>query len=59
MYYTAEIERFETEKWVVVKVADVYYYVPTSMLPQGAGKGDRLFARVTDGKVRAVTNIPN
>ncbi len=58
MYYTAEIERFETDKWVVVKVEDVYYYVLTSMLPQGTSKGDRVLALVTDGKVRAVTTRP-
>ncbi len=51
MLYPAEIERFETEKWAVLKVEEHYYYVPMDMLPDQAEAGDRIRALMSGGKV--------
>ena len=59
MYYTAQIDRFETEQWAVVRVGEVYYYVLAGIIPQGAVQGDRILALVTQGKVRAIIPCPN
>jgi hypothetical protein len=51
MLYPAEIERFETSKWVVLKVEEHYYYVPSDMLPEQAEPGDQVRALMSDGKI--------